>query len=55
MKEIISLLIPVLSIVMGYVIKKGNNPNLLKFQDYWYLFVIGGIFLFIYRLYKIIG
>ncbi len=51
-REIIKLFIPVLGIVFGVFIKMSKNESFLDTKKYWLLFVIGGIALFLFRLFK---
>lgn len=37
---------------MGFVIKNSNNENYASVKKYWLFFVIAGILLFLFRLYK---
>lgn len=52
LKEILRLVIPLISIVMGFVIKNSNNENYASVKKYWLFFIIAGILLFLFRLYK---
>jgi len=51
-KEILRLLLPVVSIIVGFIIRKSNNPNLESVKKYWLFFIIVGALLFLFRLYK---
>jgi len=51
-KEILRWLLPVVSIIVGFIIRKSNNPNLESVKKYWLFFIIVGALLFLFRLYK---
>lgn len=51
-KEILKLLLPLVSIVMGFVIKNSNNQNYTSVKKYWLFFVVAGVLMFVFRLYK---
>jgi hypothetical protein len=50
--DIVRLFIPLLGVVFGFLIKNSNKEQFVSVKKYWLLFVIGGFFMFIYRLYK---
>lgn len=51
-KEVLRLLLPLISIVMGIVIKYSDNPKFIPVKKYWLFFIIAGVLLFSFRLYK---
>jgi len=51
-REILRLILPLISIVMGFVIKNSNNQNYTSVKKYWLFFVIAGTFMFLFKLYK---
>lgn len=51
-KEILRLVLPLISIVMGIVIKYSDNPKFTSVKKYWLFFIIAGVLLFSFRLYK---
>jgi hypothetical protein len=51
-KEVLRLLLPLISIVMGVVIKYSDNPKFTPVKKYWLFFIIAGVLLFSFRLYK---
>lgn len=53
-REIIKLLIPVLGIIFGVFIKVTKNESFFAAKKYWLLFIIGGVVLFLFRLFKYI-
>ena len=53
--SIIRLLIPLLLIVFGLVAKKSNKEQFTSVKKYWLFFVIGGAFMFVFRLFKYIN
>ena len=50
--DIVRLLIPLLGIVFGVVIKNSNKEQFASIKKYWLLFVIGGVLMFVFRLFK---
>jgi hypothetical protein len=50
--SIIRLLIPLLLIVFGFVAKKSEKEQFDSVKKYWLWFVIGGAFMFLFRLLK---
>lgn len=51
-KELLRLVLPLISIVMGIVIKYSDNPKFTPVKKYWLFFIIAGVLLFSFRLYK---
>lgn len=51
-KEIISLLAPLVGVSLGVFIKITTNENYVSAKKYWLFLVIGGVLLFMFRLYK---
>ncbi|MEA9415294.1 MULTISPECIES: hypothetical protein [unclassified Flavobacterium] len=51
-EEIVRLIIPLISIVMGFAIKNSKNESYTSMKKYWWFFVVIGMLLFSYRLYK---
>lgn len=51
-EEIVRLIIPLISIVMGFAIRNSKNENYTSVKKYWWFFVVIGMLLFSYRLYK---
>jgi hypothetical protein len=51
-EEIVRLIIPLISIVMGFAIRNSKNENYTSVKKYWWFFVVIGTLLFSYRLYK---
>ncbi|WP_207761519.1 hypothetical protein, partial [Flavobacterium hydatis] len=51
-EEIVRLIIPLISIVMGFAIRNSKNENYNSMKKYWWFFVVIGMLLFSYRLYK---
>lgn len=52
MKEIISLIAPLIGVVLGIIIKFSKNENHTSAKKYWLFLVIAGVLLFSFRLYK---
>ena len=52
--EIVSLTIPLIAIVVGVYIKRSNSDQLNSIKKLWLLFVITGVFLFLFRLLKML-
>lgn len=50
--DLIRLLIPLLGVVFGFVVKSSNKEQFLSVKKYWLWFVIGGTFMFLFRLLK---
>jgi len=53
-KDLLRLLLPLATMILGFIIKKSNNDNFLAVKKYWLFFVIVGALLFFVRLYKYI-
>lgn len=51
-KYLIKLLIPLLLMVFGFVVKNSNKEQFASVKKYWLWFVIGGAFMFLFRLLK---
>lgn len=50
--EIVRLLIPLLGIVFGVIIRNSNKEQFVSVKKYWFLFVIAGVLMFLFRLFK---
>lgn len=54
-QEINSFIAPLGLIIAGVIVKLSeNNEAYGKFKKYWLFFVIGGVILFLFRLYKLL-
>ena len=51
-RDLIRLLIPIIGIVFGLILRTSNKEQFTSFKKYWLFFVIAGILLFAFRLYK---
>jgi hypothetical protein len=51
-KEIISLLAPLVGVSLGVFIKITKNENYVSAKKYWLFLVIAGALMFAFRLYK---
>ena len=49
--EIVKFVVPILLIIFGVYLKINNNDNYLSCKKYWLYFLLGGIVLFLIRLY----
>jgi hypothetical protein len=54
-QQIIRFVLPLVSIVMGLAIRNSDNKNYDSMKKYWWFFVVIGILLFSYRLYKFLS
>lgn len=54
-EQIIRLILPLISIVMGLAVRNSDNINYASIKKYWWFFVVIGILLFSYRLYKFLN
>jgi len=50
--QILSFLVPIILISWGIFLKITKNGNYLSIRKYWLLFLLGGIFLLLARLYS---
>ncbi|WP_165607169.1 hypothetical protein [Flavobacterium psychrophilum] len=51
-QEIISLIAPLIGVSLGVFIKVTKSDNYVSAKKYWLFLVIGGVILFLFRLYK---
>jgi zinc transporter ZupT len=51
-QQISSFVAPIGLVIAGVYIKTSNKEEIYKFKKYWLFFVIGGAFMFSYRLFK---
>lgn len=50
--DLVRLFIPLLGVIFGFVVKNSNKEQFVSVKKYWLWFVIGGVFMFVFRLYK---
>lgn len=50
--DLVRLFIPLMGVIFGFVIKNSNKEQFSSVKKYWLFFVIGGVFMFLYRLFK---
>lgn len=53
--EVVKLLAPVILIIFGIVIKVSKSEQFSPMKKYWLFFLIIGVFLFAFKLYKYIN
>jgi hypothetical protein len=51
-KELLKLLAPIITIIIGVLIKTSRKVQFTPFKKYWLFFVITGTFMFLFRFYK---
>jgi uncharacterized membrane protein len=51
-KELLRLIAPVITIIIGIFIKLSNKEQLQSLKKYWLFFVITGVALFLFRIFK---
>lgn len=51
-KELLRLIAPVITIIIGIFIKLSNKEQLQPLKKYWSFFVITGVALFLFRIFK---
>jgi hypothetical protein len=51
-REILRLVTPLIGVLFGLVLRTSNKEQFTAFKKYWLFFVIAGVLLFAFRLYK---
>jgi hypothetical protein len=51
-RDLIRLLIPIIGIVFGLILRTSNKEQFASVKKYWLFFVVAGVLLFAFRLYK---
>lgn len=50
--DFVRLFIPLLGVIFGFVVKNSNKEQFASVKKYWLWFVIGGVLMFLFRLFK---
>ena len=51
-REILRLVTPLIGVLFGLVLRTSNKEQFTAFKKYWLFFVIAGVLMFVFRLYK---